>query len=258
MSWVIQQQHLLVNSAAAVLNQHLGKQQKRHWQITTQQHAVWINYLVSAEKLARLIPSQLQPKLVQRQGQLLAWLTVFASVQQVHLKALPRFKHTQAQMVYRTPVQMHQTAQAGVWQWGEQLDGVGVKSGLNPQAAQIRIQAAQTGQQHYTRLQYQVASHNEQGNIQLNGSHTLQTAPPGFRSLAQFHLLLIFPNHRFYQTIPNALEQQPCYYADYPNLQLAETRQLYFASLANCGLLSASDMQNPHSVVVCPSFTVHH
>ena len=73
----------------------------------------------------------------------------------------------------------------------------------------------------------------------------------GFDSLAAFQLILTHPVDGYYQRADGRLGGYSVWHERIP-LTVGRGRHLYFGLYEQLGLLSRAEMQQPHSVFLCP------
>lgn len=108
--------------------------------------------------------------------------------------------------------------------------------------------------------QYQLSSHSQwaRAEIALVDTGDAITCQPGFNSLAEMQLILTHPVQGYYWRLNGRLGSYSVWHDMIP-LTAAQPQHLYFSLYERLGLLSAAEMEQPHSIFLCPrtTFEVH-
>jgi hypothetical protein len=167
-----------------------------------------------------------------------------------------------AQINYRVYVVDRTTGQHVVWFFGTTLGSPLVYAaralwGIPWHYARYEVDCvAENGRYH----RYRISSRSAwaSADIELSDSGQPMIGQPGFASLDEMHLILTHPMQGFYWRLNGRLGSYSVWHDLIP-LTIAQPQHLYFSLYERLGLLSPAEMQQPHSVFLCPrtTFDVH-
>ena len=227
---------------------------------TLLRHFALINYALPADRLRPHIPEdrfEIQTFMIEGKPRAMLSAVPFLDVDFRFARLTPFLRWQFGQTNHRAYVIDRKTGLPGVWFFGTTLGSPLVHAAralwrIPWHYARYRIDAhhdPDTGI--CDRYRFDVDSDWCAARIDLSGDGTPIGLTPGFASLAEQTLILTHPVDGFFYRLDGALGGYSIWH---PLMALtrAEPRDLWFSLYERLGLLSADEMQRPHSVFLCP------
>jgi hypothetical protein len=258
---------MLLN-APQILAERLIRPAPRLFDVHTElHHFALINYALPKLRLQSLIPTErfLIPEF-DINGQTLAMMSVvpFVDVDFRFARLAPFLAFAFPQTNYRVYLIDKTTGEHVVWFLGTTLGSHYVNFPrlwwripwhYGRYQVDCRFDARQ---QRYWHFAYQIQS--DWGTAQIHLEHMGEplTLQPGFASLDEMVLILTHPVTGFYYRLNGKLGSYTVWHDLIP-LTTGRAKHLYFSRLETLGLLSLAEMQQPHSIFICPqiAFDIH-
>lgn len=227
---------------------------------TTLKHFALITYALPASRLAPHIPAdRFAIAEFPVDGQPMAMLSVVPFLDRdFHFVRLPFVKFRFGQTNHRVYVVNRATGEPGVWFFGTTLGSPVVHIAralwrIPWHRARYTIDCAyNTAAHRYDRYRYTVDSDWCAARVDIADSGEPAGLPTGFATRAAMQLLLTHPVDGYFYRTDNALGTYSVWH-DLMNLTRGEPRDLYFSLYEGLGILTAAEMQRPHSILLCPS-----
>ena len=234
---------------------------------TTLRHFALINYAVSPDRLAEFIPAdRFEVARFETNKGTKAFLSVvaFLDVDFIFLRLASGIKFTFYQTNHRAYVTEKKTRQPAVWFFG---------TNLGSRLVQIPRSLWKIPW-HYTKYnvdcrfnqalnQYEKYSYNFESNWCRGQTEIRDTGEPisvmdGFASLDEMKLILTQPVQGFYRRLDDKLGTYQVWHKEMVCTK-GISENLYFSLYEKIGLMSKDEMQQPHSIFLCPEveFDVH-
>jgi uncharacterized protein DUF2071 len=234
---------------------------------TMLRHFALINYAVSPGRLAELIPREhFEVARFETDGGSKAFLSVvaFLDVDFNFSRIASKIKFTFYQTNHRAYIIEKSSQQPVVWFFGTNLGSrlVSIPRRLwkipwhfTKYAVDCRFD--QTSNR-YKKYSYNFESKWCQGQIELRDTGEPVSAMNGFASLDEMKLILTQPVRGFYRRLDGQIGTYQVWHREMVCTK-GVAENLYFSLYEKLGLLSKNEMQNPHSIFLCPKveFDVH-
>lgn len=229
-------------------------------------HFALINYALPKSRLAPYIPaSRFEIPEFTIAGQPLALMSAvpFVDIDFHFVHLLPMLKFHFGQTNYRVYVIDKHTGQHGVWFFGTTLGSFVVYVakglwGIPWHSARYQIDCAYDQQRHqYDHYRYAIESRWASAQIDIDDTGVPIAAVEGFESLDAVRLILTHPVDGYFYRDDQRLGGYSVWHETIP-MTIGRPRQLFFSLYERLGLLSRAEMQQPHSIFLCPEtdFTV--
>ena len=227
-------------------------------------HFALINYALPAARLRPRIPERFDIPEFDINGKKLAMMSAvpFWDADFRFVRLAPWLKWQFAQTNYRVYVVDKTTGEHVVWFFGTTLGSSIVYVarlwwGIPWHYARYEVDCVwQNGRYHH----YHITSHSDWAAAEINLTDTgeLITHQPGFNSLTEMQLILTHPVLGFYYRLNGRLGSYSVWHDRIP-LTTAHAQHLYFSLYERLNLLSRAEMEQPHSIFLCPrtTFDVH-
>ncbi len=232
---------------------------------TTLQHFALINYAVPTERLRPHIPKdRFDIPEYEINGRQLALLSVvpFVDTDFRYIRLAPWLKFRFPQTNYRVYVTDRQTKEPVVWFFGTTLGSPIVYLArtlwrIPWYYGRYQVDCQRTSN-YYTKFTYQTKSKWAAAEIDLQDTGQPVNTQPGFDTLEQMQLILTHPVTGFYYRLNRQLGSYTIWHK-LMEMTLAQPNHLYFSLLERLNILSPSQMQQPHSIFLCPQidFDIH-
>ncbi|MCB8943184.1 MAG: DUF2071 domain-containing protein [Ardenticatenaceae bacterium] len=262
---------LLVDKAQTILERRIGERPSArlldiHSDLL---HFALINYALPPSRLRPHIPDRFDIPEFDINGEKLALMSAvpFWDADFRFVRLAPWLKWQFAQTNYRVYVVERQTGEHVVWFFGTTLGSPIVYAarglwGIPWHYARYAVDcvwvadAAAAGRYHH----YHITAQSDWASAEITLTDMGQpiTCQPGFTSMAEMQLILTHPVVGFYFRLNGRLGSYSIWHDLIP-LTTATPQHLYFSLYERLNLLSRSEMQQPHSIFLCPrtTFDVH-
>jgi hypothetical protein len=250
-----------VVSFQAILTKRLAARPLGRWDVvTTLQHFALITYALPKERLSRYIAEdRYEIAQFEINGQLLSLLSAVPFLDKdFHFAHFFPFLHFNfGQTNYRAYVRDNQTGEHAVWFFGTTLGSWLVNVPrlmwrLPWHAGKYRIDCRYSAAaSRYSVFRYGIDSDWADAEIDLIDTGQSPALLPGFQSMPEQTTILTHPLDGFFYRLDGRLG----HYAIWHNvigLTTGTARHLQFGLFERLGLLSQSEMQKPHSILICP------
>jgi hypothetical protein len=249
------------SSHRRLLEERLGKPICGRLQArTTLRHFALVNYLVPREKLEPLIPcDRFEPLQFETSRGAMSFLSVVAFFDEdFHFpKLMPAVKFNFYQTNHRIYVTDKKSGQPAVWFFGTNLGSrlvslprmfwkipwhhsrYEVDCRFNPASGR------------YEKYSYHFTSSWCSGEVEINDTGEPIGLEPGFDTLDEMKLILTHPIHGYYRRLDGKIGTYEIRHPEM-NCTRAVPKKLYFSLYENLGLMSKTEMQQPHSIFLCP------
>jgi hypothetical protein len=227
---------------------------------STLRHFALINYALPKERLARFIPSDRFdiPEFVIG-GQKRAMLSVvpFWDADFCFPHFAPFLKFAFGQTNHRVYITDRATGEPAVWFFGTTLGSPVVQIprllwSLPWHRARYRVDCHYNpARGAYERFIYDVASGWCGGRIRIRDTGQPLELLDGFASLDELRLILTHPVAGYFRRLDGTLGSYSIWHQEM-TMTLGQPEQLYFSLYERLGLLSRAEMQQPHSIFLCP------
>lgn len=227
---------------------------------TTLRHFALITYVLPVSRLTPHIPTDhFAIAEFPVGGQQMAMLSVvpFLDVD-FHFVRLPFATFRFGQTNHRVYVVNKQTGEPGVWFFGTTLGSPIVHIAralwrIPWHYARYAIDCAYDATAHrYASYRYTVESDWCSARVRIADTGEPAALPAGFASAAEMQLLLTHPVDGYFYRTDNKLGTYSVWH-DLMQFTRGEAQDLYFSLYESLGILSAEEMQRPHSILLCPS-----
>jgi hypothetical protein len=251
----------------AILNRRLAIRGGGQLDVQTKlKHFALINYALPASRLAAYIPTdQYEIPEFSIGGQQLALMSAvpFVDIDFHFTHLFPWLTFHFGQTNYRVYVIDRKSGEHGVWFFGTTLGSIVVYVakglwGIPWHYARYQIACTYDQQRkRYTNYRYDVNSGWGNAQIDLEDSGEPVTTLEGFDSPDQMRLILTHPVDGYFYRADQRVGGYSVWHEPIP-MTVGSARNLYFGLYERLGLLSRAEMQQPHSVLLCPEtdFTV--
>ena len=234
---------------------------------TTLRHFALVNYAVAPEKLAATIPdARFEVMRFPTSAGPRAFFSavLFLDVDFCFSRLAPFIKFNFFQTNHRAYVRDKKTGEPVVWFWGTNLGS----SLVNLPRRLWKIPWHNTAYtvdcrfnpavRRYEKYRYHFESNFCRGRAELRDTGEPLKLLDGFASLDEMKLILTQPVRGFYQRQDGRTGTYQIWHPEM-NGTLGAADDLYFSLYERLGLLTAAEMQRPHSVFICPEiiFNVH-
>lgn len=234
---------------------------------TTLRHFALINYAVSPERLAKFIPADhFEVACFETNKGTKAFLSVVAFLD-VHFnffRLASGIKFSFYQTNHRAYVTEKKTGQPVVWFFGTNLGSrlVQIPRSLwkipwhySKYDADFRFDPVSN---RYEKYHYNFESDWCRGRIELRDTGEPIAVMDGFASLDEMKLILTHPVHGFYRRLDGKLGTYQVWHKEMVCTK-GISDNLYFSLYEKNGLMTKDEMQQPHSIFLCPEveFEVH-
>jgi uncharacterized protein YqjF (DUF2071 family) len=227
---------------------------------STLRHFALINYALPAERLARYIPARrFEIPTFTVGGTPMALMSAVPfwdlDFRFVHLAPFLKFQFGQTN--YRVYVIDRQTGEHVVWFFGTTLGSPLVHIartlwGIPWHFARYKVDCRfNATRRTYDRFQYRVASAWAASAIRIRDTGEQVSVREGFTSPDEQQLILTHPVAGFYRRTDGTLGSYAVWHQEIP-MTLGTPEHLYFSLYERLGLLSRAEMQQPHSIFLCP------
>ncbi len=227
-------------------------------------HFALITYAVPVERLTAHIPAdRFEIPTFAIDGQPFALMSVVPFIDAgFHFRLLPFIRFHFAQTNYRVYVIDRETGEHAVWFFGTTLGGWPVhlarllwKIPWYP-AKYAWDCAFDDAEGRYRAFRYRARSKWASARIDVVDTGVPAGTLPGFASREEMVLILTHPMDGFFYRLDGAVGT---YSVSHPVLPLTvgEAKDLHFSLLERLGVLSAEEMQRPHSVLLCRETAFH-
>ncbi len=245
----------------AILQQRLIKP-PGHWidVRSNLRHFALINYALPKNRLEPYIPARFTIPEFEINGRFQAMMSAvpFYDEDFRFVYLAPWLKFGFGQTNFRVYVIDQQTGEHGVWFFGTTLGSRLVYAaqllwGIPWHFARYQIDCRyQPVLGRYERFSVQAAC--EWGSTVVEIEDTGQAVPlqAGFHAPDEMKLILTHPIDGYYYRRNGRLGSYTIWHAEIP-ITLGKPKQLYFSLYERLGLLSREEMQQPHSIFICPA-----
>ena len=248
-------------SARAILAQRLTKPPANRLTIQTDlRHFGLITYALPASRLAPHIPTdRFAIAQFEIDGRPMALLSAvpFWDADFHYLRLAPFLKFQFGQTNHRVYVIDKRTGQHAVWFLGTTLGSPLVYGPrwlwrMPWHLARYQVNCRyDPAQGRYQRYDYRVESDWGAAEISLRDTGQPAAEVPGFATQDDWQLILTHPLDGFYYRLDGGLGSYSVWHELIP-LTVGQPQQLYFSLYERLNLLSPTEMQQPHSVFLCP------
>ena len=232
---------------------------------TTLRHFALINYAVPAERLRPHIPTTLFdiPE-YEINGRPMALLSVvpFVDTDFRYIRLAPWLQFRFPQTNYRVYVIDRRTQEPVVWFFGTTLGSPIVYLartlwGIPWYYGRYQVDCTY-GDVHYTKFSYRTQSKWGTAEIEIEDSGQPITPQPGFDDLETMRLILTHPVTGYYYRLNGQLGSYTIWHK-LMEMTLAQPNHLYFSLLERLAVLNRDEMEQPHSIFICPKidFDIH-
>ena len=227
-------------------------------------HFALINYALPAARLRPHIRERFHISEFDINGEKLALMSAvpFWDADFRFVRLAPWLKWKFAQTNYRVYVVDRQTGEPVVWFFGTTLGSPIVYAarvlwGIPWHYARYEVDCVpENGRYHH----YHISSQSQWATAEISLTDTGEpiTCQPGFASMAEMQLILTHPLQGFYYRLNGRLGSYSVWHDLIPLTQ-ATPQHLYFSLYERLDLLTRAEMQQPHSIFLCPrtTFDVH-
>jgi hypothetical protein len=230
------------------------------------QHFALVTYAVPVERLTPHIPAdRFEIPTFEIDGERLALLSVVPFVDagfRFRLAPFPRFHF--AQTNYRVYVIDRASGEHCLWFFGTTLGGWPVhiarflwKIPWHPAKYTWACDIDEASGR-YTRFRYEMRSRWGEARVDVRDTGVPASLLPGLESMEEQVLILTHPVDGYFYRLDGKLGT---YSVSHERMELtvAEPIDLYFGLLERLGVLTAEEMQRPHSALICPEtlFRIH-
>jgi hypothetical protein len=239
-------------------------------------HFALINYALPKQRLeAHILMDRFDIPEFDIHGQKLALMSAvpFWDADFRFVRLAPWLKWQFAQTNYRVYVMDRATGQHVAWFFGTTLGSPIVYAaralwGIPWHYARYAVDCVRAGgtvgkpatanNERYGRYTITTQSDWAAAEIDLHDTGQAITCQPGFGSMAEMQLILTHPVQGFYTRLNGRLGSYSVWHDLIP-LTMAQPQHLYFSLYERLNLLSPTEMQQPHSIFLCPrtTFDVH-
>jgi hypothetical protein len=234
---------------------------------STLRHFALINYALPRVRLARFIPTErfeIPEFVIGGEKRALLSVVPFWDADFRFPRLAPFLKFQFGQTNHRVYVTDRRTGEPAVWFFGTTLGSPLVHIPrllwrLPWHPARYRMDCRyHPGRRAYDRFAYEIASRWCAGRIRIRDTGEPLSALDGFASLDEMRLILTHPVAGTYRRLDGTLGSYSIWHDAIP-LTLGQPEQLYFSLYERLGLLSRAEMQQPHSIFLCPEvpFEIH-
>lgn len=229
-------------------------------------HFALITYALPAERLRPHIHPRFDIPTFQINGRNLALMSAVPFVDKdfSYYRLAPFVKWRFAQTNYRVYVVDRESGEPCVWFFGTTLGGRVVhlarwlwKIPWHFARYEVDCRYDAAGGR-YERFFFAHESKWASARIKLEDTGTFPGLLPGFADLAAQKLILTHPVEGFFYRLDRKPGTYSVWHTEIP-LTEGKAKHLYFSLYERLGLLSKEEMQQPHSVLICPKiqFEVH-
>jgi hypothetical protein len=253
-------------NSSPILQQRLHRPPPRRLDIhTTLHHFALINYAVPAERLRPHIPeSRFAIPEFEINGRPQALLSVvpFVDTDFRYIRLAPWLKMRFAQTNYRVYVIYRQTNEHVVWFFGTTLGSPIVYLARSLWRIPWYYGRYTINCHHrngrYAQFSYRTESDWGAAEIDVLDTGQPLTLQAGFDDLEQMQLILTHPVRGFYQRLDGRIGSYTIWH-QLMAMTLAQPQRLYFGLLERLRVLTKEEMQQPHSIFLCPAiaFDIH-
>ncbi len=229
-------------------------------------HFALITYALPAERLHPHIPARFDIPTFSINGQQLALMSAvpFLDADFNFYRLVPFVKLQFAQTNYRVYVVDRETGEHCVWFFGTTLGSWVVQIArtlwrIPWHYARYEMDCRYNAQRHaYDRYHFSKTSDWASAEIELEDTGEPMTLTPGFSTLDEQILILTHPIIGYFYRLDTRPGTYSVWHEEIP-LTVGKGKHLYFSLYERLGLLSREEMENPHSVLICPrtTFEVH-
>jgi hypothetical protein len=234
---------------------------------STLRHFALINYALPRARLARYIPTDrfaIPEFVIGGQRRALLSVVPFWDADFRFPRLAPFLKFQFGQTNHRVYITDRRTGEPAVWFFGTTLGSPVVHIPrllwrLPWHPARYRVDCRYNpARRAYDRFAYDIASRWGAGRVRLRDTGQPLRLLDGFASLDEQRLILTHPVAGYYRRLDGTLGSYSIWHAAIP-LTLGQPEQLYFSLYERLGLLSRAEMQQPHSIFLCPevAFEIH-
>lgn len=229
-------------------------------------HFALITYALPVERLRSHIPDRFDIPTFLIDGRQLALMSAvpFLDSDFSYYRLAPFVKSRFAQTNYRVYVIDRETGEHCVWFFGTTLGGRVVHLArwlwrIPWHYARYKVDCSfEPTAGRYERYLFAHNSKWASAEIELEDSGEHAGLLPGFADMAEQTLILTHPVEGFFYRLDGKPGTYSVWHEEIP-LTTGKAKHLYFSLYERLGLLSKEEMQQPHSVLICPKimFEVH-
>lgn len=229
-------------------------------------HFALITYALPAERLRPHIPERFDIPTFPINGQPLALMSAvpFLDADFHFYRLAPFIKWQFAQTNYRVYVVDRETGEHCVWFFGTTLGSWVVHVArtlwrIPWHYARYEIDCPYNAQRRaYDRYHFSKTSDWASAEIELEDTGEPMALHPCFSTLDEQILILTHPIVGYFYRLDSRPGTYSVWHEEIP-LTVGKAKHLYFSLYERLGLLSREEMENPHSVLICPKimFEVH-
>lgn len=249
----------MTRSPADIIRERLQDVPTRWLDISTVlRHFALITYALPAERLRPHVPERFEIVEFDLEGEKRALLSAVPFWDEnFSFVCLPFLRFSFGQVNHRIYVRDRETGENAVWFLGTTL-GSGL---VRPARALWRIPwhtsrhhencDYDSESRHYREWRMDVDSSWCSARIELRDTGEAMRLMPGFQSMDELVLILTHPVNGFFYRTDGKVGTYSVRH-DIMNLTMAEPVDLHFSLYERLGLLTASEMLKPHSILLCP------
>lgn len=234
---------------------------------STLRHFALINYALPRARLARYIPTdrfEIPEFVIGGEKRALLSAVPFWDHDFRFPRLAPFLKFEFGQTNHRVYITDRRTGEPAVWFFGTTLGSPVVTIPrllwrLPWHAARYRVDCRyDPARRAYDRFAYDVASAWCAARVRVRDTGQPVGVLEGFASLDELRLILTHPVAGYYRRLDGALGSYSIWHDAIP-MTLGAPEGLYFSLYERLGLLSRAEMQQPHSIFLCPqvAFEIH-
>jgi hypothetical protein len=252
---------LMLSPMRILLEENLRCIPRGRWVVRTRlRHFSIISYAVPVERLVAWIPQDsFEIETFTQGGKIFALLSVVPfKDEDFHFpNFFPAAKFQFPQTNHRVYVRHRATNRRAAWFFGTSLGSplVAIPKrlwGMPWHKASYDVQCVyDLEERRYRSYNFKISSPWCDGSIELKDTGEPLTLLDGFRDFDEMKLVLTHPTDGYYFRSDGIVGQYNIWHEEM-SFTLAKPKNLYFSLYERLGIMSRSEMQNPHSAIICP------